>query len=287
MKVAVFGGSGRIGRHVVAELVNHGYSVVNADRKAPPHVDWLYNQSGAEIFTMTDTTVLGDVVAVMKGADAVINLAAIPNPIGHLPEHLFSVNMSSDYNVLEAAEMIGIKKIAMASSVNAIGAAFNRSVVPPEYFPIDEKHKTRCEEVYSVTKWLGEELAAACARRRDVQIASLRFTWVADKAVRTRIAACQDSYRTNEHGAKSFWCWVDIRDVAVSCRLAIEGEWGGHEVFWINAADTYLNAPSTAAIAHWYPDVDIRQPIEGNSALITSAKVERLLGWRPEYAWHV
>lgn len=286
MKVAVFGGSGRIGRHVVAELVSHGHSVVNADRKAPPHVDWLYDQSGSEIFTLTDSTVMGDVVAVLQGVDAIVTLAAIPNPIGHIPERIFSVNMGTAFNVLEAAEMVGINKIAMASSVNALGAAFNRTVVPPEYFPIDEEHPTRCEEVYSTTKWLGEQLAAAFARRSEVQIASLRFTWVADEKVKTQIAACQDTCRESERGAKSFWCWVDIRDVATSCRLAIESDWTGHEVFWVNATDTYLNVTSATALSHWYPDVEIREPIEGHAALISIAKAARILGWRPKYAWH-
>ncbi len=286
MKVAVFGGSGRIGRYVVADLIANGHAVVNADQKPPPHVDWLYDQSGEEYFITTDVTSIGDVAAVLHGVDAVINLAAIPNPMGHLPQRVFSVNMSADFNVLEAAKLAGIRKIAMASSINALGAAFNRKLVAPRYLPLDEAHETRCEEVYSITKWLGEELAAAYARRQAVQVASLRFTWVADADVRERIAAVQDGYLENERGAKGFWCWVDIRDVARACRMAVEADWQGHEVFWINAADTYLAVPSAAAVEHWYPDVDVRSPIDGYTALISIDKAAQVMGWRPLYAWH-
>ena len=69
MKVAVFGGSGRIGRYVVADLIANGHAVVNADQKPPPHVDWLYDQSGEEYFITTDVTSIGDVAAVLHGVD--------------------------------------------------------------------------------------------------------------------------------------------------------------------------------------------------------------------------
>ena len=62
---------------------------------------------GEAAFIRTDATDLGQMVAVMKGADAVIHMAAIPNPL-IAPEHeVFRVNMTSDWNVLEAAEIHG------------------------------------------------------------------------------------------------------------------------------------------------------------------------------------
>ena len=74
----------------------------------------------------------------------------------------------------------GIERIVLASSVNALGAGWPATLwgeppIPPEYFPIDEKHKTRNKDVYSMTKWLGEEMAESFARKRKVQISSMRF----------------------------------------------------------------------------------------------------------------
>ena len=72
-----------------------------------------------------------------RGAAAIIHMAAIPNPL-MAPEHeVFRVNMVSNWNVLEAAEIHDIPKLALASSVNAIGAVFSKAPVVPEYFPID------------------------------------------------------------------------------------------------------------------------------------------------------
>ena len=45
----------------------------------------------------------------------------------------------------------------------------------PCIFPIDEEHPTRAEDSYSQSKWLGEEMADGFCRRRDMQIASMRF----------------------------------------------------------------------------------------------------------------
>ena len=88
------------------------------------------------------------------------------------------------------------------------------------------------------------------ARRRPVQIASLRYTWVMDEAIRARARAADDPRAEQERGAKGLWSWIDIRDAASACRLAL---WRGHERFWINAADTILDLPIGEAVAKWYP----------------------------------
>ena len=110
---------------------------------SPETPDFMHNpikETLAAGRCVTDVTSFGNVEAVMDGVDAVINLAAIPNPIGHLPHHVFSVNMSADFNILEFAKTVGILKIARAPSINALGAAFNEKLVSPRYIPLDEEH---------------------------------------------------------------------------------------------------------------------------------------------------
>ncbi len=74
--------------------------------------------------------------------------------------------MMANWNVLEAAEVHGIGRICMASSVNAVGAGWGSKLYTPEYYPVDEKHPTRAEDAYSQSKWLGEEMGEAFVRRR-------------------------------------------------------------------------------------------------------------------------
>ena len=89
-----------------------------------------------------------------------------------------------------------------------------------------------------------------------------------------------------ERGAKGFWSWVDIRDVASACRLALQASWRGHERFWINAADTILDLPTTDALAKWYPGVPLKAPLAGHAAVLSIEKARRLLRWQPASCWH-
>ncbi len=232
----------------------------------------------------TDCTDLGEVVAALKGAEAVIHMAAIPSPVRD-PEHeVFRVNMLSNWNVLEAAEIHGIRKVVMASSINAIGAGFSKGPVPPEYFPIDEAHPTRAEDGYAQTKWLGEGMADAFCRRGPMQIASMRFHALMDAA---RQQSLQANPITDPGGrlAMGFWGWTDRGDAARACRLAIEKEWEGHEAFFINGRDTILSVPTEEAIQQVYPDSPIRKPLPGFASALDPSKAERMLGWRHEKEW--
>ena len=95
---------------------------MNADITSGP-------DQGARVVAV-DVIDFGQVVTVTKGAAAIIHMAAIPNPL-MAPEHeVFRVNMVSNWNVLEAAEIHDIPKLALASSVNAIGAVFSKAPGP-------------------------------------------------------------------------------------------------------------------------------------------------------------
>ena len=70
--VFVTGGSGKAGRAVVRDLVEHGYDVLNVDLAKP--VEPLAP------FLRADLTDYGQVVEALRGAEAVVHLAAIPAP---------------------------------------------------------------------------------------------------------------------------------------------------------------------------------------------------------------
>ena len=119
MKVLVTGGSGRAGEYILAELAAHGHTCINAG-VAPPKPD--AHDSGS-LFQRVYFTDYGQTVSVMRGVNAVIHMVAIPAPNTDAEHTIFRVNMLSSWNVLEVAELYGIKKVVMASSINAVGAA--------------------------------------------------------------------------------------------------------------------------------------------------------------------
>ena len=287
MKVLVTGGAGLAGSAIAHELVDHGYDVLRADHVAPAEAPLTRGQAGASSFKFVDTTDAAQVISAMQGCDAVIHMAAIPNPRMASEFEVFRVNMLSNWAVLEAAEIHGVRKIVMASSVNAIGAVFSKGITPRPYFPIDEEHPTFAEDSYSQSKWLGEEMAEAFVRRRPgkIQIASMRFHGLLTKErqadLRTRVA----DGGSDENAPKHFWGWTDLEEAAVACRLAIEKDWDGHEAFFINATDTSSMTPTIDLVRDAYPDAEIKGNLEGFATAISIDKARRMLGWEPKVTW--
>ena len=157
--VLVTGGSGKLGRACVRDLIEHGYDVTNVDLAPPP--ENLCPQVRA------DLTDFGQALEALAGvderppADAVVHLAAIPAP-GLVPNaEVFRVNTLSTYNVFEAARRLGIKNVVWASSETVLGLPFD---TPPPYMPIDETFPRGPESAYSLSKLMGETMAEQFCR---------------------------------------------------------------------------------------------------------------------------
>ena len=285
MNVFVTGGVGHAGAYIVRCLLDAGHTVVCADVRPPAEGLPAIGEVGQALtHVIVDVTDYGQVLAAMTGAEAIIHMAAIPNPVQR-PEHeVFRINMTTNWNVLQAAEVHGVPKVVMASSINAVGASF-APAVPREYFPIDERLPTKAADAYAQSKWLGEEMAEAFVRRRPVQIASMRFhglwtrerqaAWNADPARRV----------DGERQARNFWSWTDVGEAADSCLRALEADWPGHEAFFINADDTVLDEPTEHLLARWYPDAERTRLLPGCASPISNEKAKRVLGWRPQATW--
>ena len=277
-KVLVTGSDGLIGRRVVLDLKEHAYQVTPVDKF--PAQKW-----GTKIVDCED---LGQVISVMKEHDAVIHLAAIPNPVRHPAEVVFRNNVISTYNILEAAAILGIKNVVMASSISALGTAFMVHPFNPLYVPIDEKHPLLSQDAYGLSKMVGEEIAAGFIRRiPDLSLTSLRFSLTIDEDVRERfVRSSQYQPDLDSDYAGVFWTYVDVRDAAASCRLAMERNKPGHEAFYIAAPKILPNSPVEELLSKYYPgDYPLASEIHGSASPIDCRKAERLLGWKAVYNW--
>jgi nucleoside-diphosphate-sugar epimerase len=276
--VLVTGGDGRIGRVVVSHLREHGYQVTAADR--------LSNQRwGTQLVDCED---LGQVVSVMKGHQAVIHLAAIPSPNSHPAEVVFRNNVMSTFNVLEAAAILGIEHIVLASSISALGTAFMERPFNPLRFPIDEEHPLLSQDAYGLSKMVGEVLADGFIRRiPDWSISSLRFSFVIDDEARNGyLRSPQAADHLDDMLAGVLWTYIDVRDVAESCRLALQMNKPGHEAFFIVAPKILSNKPVEELLVRYYPgDYPVAAQIRGNTSPVDCSKAEKLLGWKAVYNW--
>jgi len=300
MQVMVTGGSGHLGHYVIDELYRRGHSVVNADLVHPnvahgvgSNIFLRMRERWAQTprFFAVDVTNYGQVVSAMDGCDSIIALAARPSNANFTEEDILVTNVASMWNVCRAAELLRIRPVVLGSSYNSVGAMGTaerwepRQSKPPEYFPLDEHVYTRSEEAYSVSKWLGEEVGQAFARRSPwMSIASMRFNGIWDDAKFLALAATPITDVWERW--QGFWTYLHIKDAATACAMAIESEdWTGHHRFFINADDTMLNIPTMDAIAQVYPGTPVREPLDGFLAPLSTDNSKQLLGWTPTYSW--
>jgi UDP-glucose 4-epimerase len=215
-------------------------------------------------------------VEAFAGAEGVIHMAAIPSP-GRHPDHVVhNNNVVGSYNALRAAAEHGILRVCQASSVNAIGHSYSRSP-RYDYFPIDEEHPNYSEDPYSLSKWICEQQADSFVRRhKGMRIASMRFHWV----VPERATAAERFTVDSQEVAKHLWAYTRFDAAADACLRSLTADFRGHEVFYIVAPDTTVDVPSRELAARFFPGTPLRGDFAGRHSFFSSAKAERLLGWR-------
>jgi nucleoside-diphosphate-sugar epimerase len=271
MRIAVTGGNGDLARVLIPMLIQAGHSVVSIDRALPAPTPGNPLGSRALVVDVTD---FGQVVAAMQGCDGVIHLAAHRTPMNAPAPKVFADNTQGSYNVLLAAEILGMSHVCMASSINAIGGVFSKSP-RYDYLPLDEQHPCYAEDPYSLSKWVLEIQGDTFARRRDnVAISSMRFHGIVPREFALK------NWDNTEPGIKHLWAYVHPQAAARACMAAMQVEWRGHEVFYIVAPTAASIADSASLAAQYYPNAERRPQLTGNAGFFDCSKAERLLGWR-------
>ncbi len=278
MKIAVTGSSGKVGLSALAALRKAGHRLALFDLKPA---------SDGSRTTILDCTDFGQVAGALSGVDtvgagfdAVLHLAGIPAPGLAADQAILANNTLATYNVFSSCARLGIRRVVWASSETILGLPFDR---PPDFAPLDETHPDRPEWSYSLSKKLGEEMADTFVRWHPaLSVASLRFSNVfdaADYAMLARIQGKPEQRRWN------LWGYVDARDCAEACRLALEAPLSGHERFLIAAADTIVDVPSAELMQRYFRGVTLRTPLQGCMSLLSSAKAAGRLGYTPRHSW--
>jgi nucleoside-diphosphate-sugar epimerase len=278
-RVIVTGGSGKVGRACVEELLQHGYEVFNVDLTRPAKELCRYTRVDLTDFGQT-IEALSEIDDLYRGVNAVVHLAAIPGPTQFPNSVTFGVNTVSTYNVFEAARKLGIKNVVWASSETLLGIPF---AVPPPYLPVDEEYPARPETSYSLSKLLGEEMAKQyCRWDPDLKIVGLRFSNVMEPADYAKFPGYDSDAKLRRW---NLWAYIDSRDAAQAIRKALEAPLTGFSAFIIANAETVMSRPNAELIAECFPGVPVKKDLESNETLLSVEKARRVLGYEPQYSW--
>lgn len=277
MRIAVTGGSGKLGRTVVRELREAGLEVINLDATGERGKGFV--RVDLTDYGLTLDALLG-VDDQHDGFDAVVHLAAIPAPGLTSNAATFSNNMLATYNVLSASIRAGIRNIVTASSETVLGLPFD---VPPPYVPVDEEYPARPESTYSLVKHLEEQMAIELVRwNPDLKIVALRFSNVMYPEDYAEFASFDEDAANRKW---NLWGYIDARDGAQAVLRGLELESVGFDRFIIAAADTVSSRPNAELLAEVFPDVPVAREVGEHDTLLSIDKARRILDYSPKHSW--
>jgi nucleoside-diphosphate-sugar epimerase len=279
-KVAVTGGSGKLGRAVLRDLVAHGYDVLNIDQVLPPEPICPTVRADLSDFGQAAAVLMGGVDEKGGPFDAIVHLAAIPAPGLFANARIVANNVPGTYNVFEAARLAGIKNIVFASSETVLGLPFDK---PPPYAPVDEEYFPRPEFAYALGKLLDETMAAQfCRWDPALKMVGLRFSNVMDVEDYKAFPSFDSDPRKRKW---NLWGYIDARDGAQAVRKALEAKFTGFEPFIIANADTVMTRDNASLMKEIFPGVELKPGGPPNGTLLSIEKAKRVLGYKPEHSW--
>ncbi|KAF2119005.1 UDP-glucose 4-epimerase [Lophiotrema nucula] len=294
-RIVFTGGSGKAGRHVIPELLKRGHTVLNLDLTDFPKE----HDPEGKVFTLrTDLTDSGQVFnaftthfnfagyelpSVPGPPDVVIHFAAYARNMLVPDNECYKGNVTSTYNVIEAACKLGVPKILIASSETVYGVCFAQGDIEYESFPLDENIDVNPMDTYAISKLCGERVARGFARRFDNDIYALRIGNVVEPH---EYAKDFPGYLRDPKARKrNAWSYIDARDLGQICDLAVQRDGLGFQVF--NATNDTITAtfPTRQFLENWCPNTPIVKEMEEWEAPLSNRKIRDVLGFKEEHNW--
>jgi nucleoside-diphosphate-sugar epimerase len=281
-RALVTGAAGMIGRATTRHLRSLGHAVTALVLDDPGDLK-------------ADRVVVGNagdravVEEALDGVDAVIHLAAIPAPMLGTADEVFAGNTAATFAVLDAAGERGIRRAAIASSINALGYGWSPLERPcPEYLPLDEALPTQAADPYSLSKVADEATAAAMHRRYGMTVVALRLPFVGslttDDGGDGRLPGHAAQVTASPGlGARDLWLYLETRDAARAMEHALRVTQPGAHVAFVAAPRSIAPYSTEDLLDRYYPEVTRRRPMPGRSAAVDLSRAERILGFTAAY----
>jgi nucleoside-diphosphate-sugar epimerase len=279
MKILVTGGAGKVGQWVVRELLKTdegkpAHEVVVFDRVPGP-------ETAGVKYLLGDIQDLGQVFEAVVGCGAVIHLAAMKNPNVATAKLTFETNVVGTFNVHHAAFRFGVKRVVSTSSIAIMGWSYSEHDFEPDYLPVDEDHPVKPQDVYGLSKEIGEDIARSYTRK------GLETVVLRPSGVMTPEALEQIRKDGGRRPTKfQTYCYIDVRDLASAYRLAVERPIPSGTVLFVVADDSTVAEPLCDLLPRLVPSVrDKSRSLTGSTSAVSAARIKALLGWKPNHSW--
>lgn len=292
MKLRFCRGSGKAGRHVIPELVKRGYTVLNLDLVNFPDpaagIDTLKTDltDNGQVWNAFTTHYNGgefDLGELPRPPVAVVHLGAIPR-VGLVPDNeTFRINVTSTYNVIEAACKLGVQKIIVASSETTYGVCFSEGRTEFHSFPLEEDYDVDPMDSYALSKICNEKTARSFSRRFGNDIYALRIGNVIEPH---EYASLFPKYVAQpEIRRRCNWSYIDARDLGQICDLCIQKSGLGFQVFNATNDTSTLTVPTEQFLKQNEPNTKITRQLDEWEAPLSNRKIREVLGFKEEHNW--
>ncbi len=290
MRIFFTGGSGKAGRHAIAHLVERGYTVTNADLaplNMPGVADLRVDLTNAgHVFNALHAFARGEEQEAGTGTpryDAIVHFAAVPSLMLRPDNETYKVNVSSTYNILDAAAKLGIRKVIFASSETTYGICFYDGVKKPAYIPIDEEHPTVPQDSYAMSKIVNEVTARSFQERTGFDIYGLRINNVIEP--HEYATKFPPFMKDPELRRRNIFAYIYARDLGHMVDRCLQTDGLGYEVFNVSNDDMSVSLTSDEVIARFYQGVEKRRVIGRNETFFANDKAKRMVGFAPKHSW--
>jgi len=277
-QVLVTGAAGLLGRAVVDHLRGLGVGVT-----AMLHRPGDIEADRVVVGSMADAAFVRDAV---EGADAVVHCAALRAPMLGTAEEVFCGNVTGTFTVLEQAGRAGVRRAVVSSSYSALGLTFAPTMRHPAYLPIDEQIPLQVEDPYAHSKQVDELTSELMSKRHGMTVVALRLPFLGGigDTIRTRAerVAIDPGFGT---AAREFWTYLETRDAARACLLALTEPPPGCHVVTVAAPTTLAPYPTEQLLAVYHPDVPRRRAFPGRTAPFDLTRSHDLLNFSAEILW--
>jgi nucleoside-diphosphate-sugar epimerase len=288
-RIVFTGGSGKAGRHAVPHLLAKGDQILNVDLKPldVPGVNTLIadlTDSGQAFNALTAHFGLDgfDLGHPAHAPDAVVHFAAIPRVLIEPDNATFAANVTSTYNVIEAAMKLGVRQVVIASSETTYGVCFAEGDKDFHSFPLEEDYDVDPMDSYGLSKVCNEKTARAFAMRYGADIYALRIGNVIEPHEYAQFEAFQANPMMRKRNA---WSYIDARDLGEIVHLCLQTEGLGFQVFNAVNDTITLNTPTAEFLAQHCPHVPVTRPLGKFEAPLSNRKAREVLGFKEAHNW--